>query len=450
MPTLACPSCESTLNKTSNGAYACPACKINLPVLDGVAFAWSDPGSALLDWRNRFDMALADLHQQLLFARGSAPGTEAGAARIGVLIEALETHHEELNTLLAPLKARGKSAKETHLALQTRLPSHHGVLSYMQHIHRDWAWGDDECELVLAVLLETLGEAQCKRVCILGSGGGRLAYDLHAKLEPEQTWALDSNPLLSLLANKICNGDDIALVEFPTAPIDGSKVAVPRTLAGRDALDGLNFVCADAMRPPFRAGSFDLVVTPWLVDVIDVGVGTLMDVIAHLLAPEGRWLMHGSLAFPGTDPRNRIGPEELAEIATSHGFTVIAQRDDELPYLQSPVSRNRRVEVTHTLLAQRGDGASHYEREDTAHLPAWIVHTDRKVPLSPAFQSQAATTRIHAFIMSLIDGERTIKDMAAVMEAQRLMTAAEAAQAIRGFLAKMHEEAQTFTGQAPE
>ena len=43
--------------------------------------------------------------------------------------------------------------------------------------------------------------------------------------------------------------------------------------------------------------------------------------------------------------------------------------------------------------------------------------------------------------MSLIDGQRSIRDMAKVLEAQRLMPAQQAEQAIRGFLTTMHEEA---------
>ena len=76
-------------------------------------------------------------------------------------------------------------------------------------------------------------------------------------------------------------------------------------------------------------------------------------------------------------------------------------------------------------------------------LPEWIVAGREPVPALPAFQSQAMSTRIHAFIMSLIDGKRSLKDMAKVMEEQQLMPAKEAEAAIRGFLIKMFEEASS-------
>ena len=47
--------------------------------------------------------------------------------------------------------------------------------------------------------------------------------------------------------------------------------------------------------------------------------------------------------------------------------------------------------------------------------------------------------------MSLIDGKRSLKDMAQLMEQQKLMTASEAEAAIRSFLIKMYEDSQRET-----
>jgi len=78
-------------------------------------------------------------------------------------------------------------------------------------------------------------------------------------------------------------------------------------------------------------------------------------------------------------------------------------------------------------------------------LPDWIVKGDSPVPLSESFQMQAASTRIHAFLMSLIDGKRSLRGIAAVVEQQQLMSAAEAESAIRSFLIKMYEDSQRET-----
>jgi hypothetical protein len=67
------------------------------------------------------------------------------------------------------------------------------------------------------------------------------------------------------------------------------------------------------------------------------------------------------------------------------------------------------------------------------------------VPLLESFRVQALSTRIHAFIMSLIDGKRSLKDIAKVIVEQRLMGEHEAEPAIRSFLIKMYDDGRRGT-----
>ncbi|MEX1267084.1 MAG: hypothetical protein WEA08_09175, partial [Woeseia sp.] len=79
-------------------------------------------------------------------------------------------------------------------------------------------------------------------------------------------------------------------------------------------------------------------------------------------------------------------------------------------------------------------------------LPDWLVTGREPVPLLPSFQTQAMSTKIYAFIMSLIDGKRSIADMAKVLDQQQLMTRAEALPAIRNFLTRMYDDSQRQAG----
>src|SRR5688572_757936 len=83
---------------------------------------------------------------------------------------------------------------------------------------------------------------------------------------------------------------------------------------------------------------------------------------------------------------------------------------------------------------------------DFSRLPEWLLRSDLPVPLSPEFQVQALSTRVYAFLMSLIDGKRTVADMARTLVAQRVLSAEEAEPAVRGFLARMHADARVRTG----
>ena len=68
------------------------------------------------------------------------------------------------------------------------------------------------------------------------------------------------------------------------------------------------------------------------------------------------------------------------------------------------------------------------------------------MPLTQSFRTQAMSTQIYTFIMSLIDGKRSIKDMAKLFEQQKLMTRDEAEPAIRNFLTRMYDDSQRHAG----
>ena len=58
---------------------------------------------------------------------------------------------------------------------------------------------------------------------------------------------------------------------------------------------------------------------------------------------------------------------------------------------------------------------------------------------------EAMSTRIYAFTMALIDGKRSINDMAQLMEEQRLMPKQEAVHSIRRFLIRKYEEGESYS-----
>ena len=110
----------------------------------------------------------------------------------------------------------------------------------------------------------------------------------------------------------------------------------------------------------------------------------------------------------------------------------------------SPASRHGRQEKVFSYSAYKERDVQKPERHKA--LPDWLVTGEDPVPLSPSFRTQAMTTQIYSFIMSLIDGKRTITDMAVVLENQKLMTKDEAEPAIRSFLTKMYDDSQKQPG----
>jgi glycerol-3-phosphate O-acyltransferase len=106
----------------------------------------------------------------------------------------------------------------------------------------------------------------------------------------------------------------------------------------------------------------------------------------------------------------------------------------------SPASRHGRRELAFTFAASKSDDAMSAPRHKA--LPDWIVTGREPVPLLPSFRTQALTTQIYSFVMSLVDGRRSIADMAAILEDRKLMTRNEAEPAIRNFLSRMYDDSQ--------
>ena len=75
-------------------------------------------------------------------------------------------------------------------------------------------------------------------------------------------------------------------------------------------------------------------------------------------------------------------------------------------------------------------------------LPDWLLQPDRPVPRTRAFEMQAISSRVHAFLLALINGERSMRDMARMLVEQRLMPPDEAEAQVRLFLTRLHEDSE--------
>jgi SAM-dependent methyltransferase/uncharacterized protein YbaR (Trm112 family) len=440
---LACPRCDAALATVADDDFHCPACQVSFPQLNGLPFLFAEPDAAWGEWQARVNYELRRLESrarrldQSLSADELHPATQA---RLVQVRDACHDQHSRLKRLLAELLATGQpAAQETYLALRTRLPSDQGLNTYYQNLHRDWCWGDDEnaasWHIIRALLPGTPG-----RVLVLGAGGGRLSYDLHQHSTASLTVALDFNPLLLSAASRISQGDGLELWEFPIAPRTSQDHAVLRQLQADPVRPGLHYVLGDVLRAPFAAGSFDTVVTPWLIDILPVELQDLAGRINGLLAPGGQWLNFGSLAFSHPEEASNYSLEESLAVIADSRFETLVHREDQIPYMCSPASRHGRQEWVTSFAARKISEVATPGRYRA--LPEWLVTGRDAVPALESFQMQAASTRIFAFVMGLIDGKRSIKDMAKLMQAQRLMEKQEAEGVIRDFLIRMYEDSR--------
>jgi uncharacterized protein YbaR (Trm112 family) len=447
---LACPRCDKKPLEASDGGLHCKACKIDFPHVDGIPWMFAEPQASLGEWRNRLQFALQQLAHESAGLDAELRNKELHALtkrRVERYKKATDSHRRSLQKLLQPVDVQSLQGNyESYLALRTRLPADQGLNTYYANVHRDWAWGDAENLASLKQIEAVLHEnSDLGNVLVLGAGACRLAYDMHTRFDCAATVAMDFNPLLMLVAKKVTSGEQLKLYEFPIAPLALEDDAVLRTLQAPDVVeDGFHLVLGDALRPPFPDGAFDTVVTPWLIDIITEDLPVFAARINALLGKEGRWVNFGSLAFHGPGRARRYSPEETKAVVGESGFSDPYVSQATIPYMCSPASRHGRQERVFTFSAYKERDVTKPERRKA--LPDWLVTGKDPVPQSPSFRTQAMTTQIYSFIMSLIDGKRSIKDMAVVLEKQKLMTRDEAEPAIRSFLTKMYDDSQSQSG----
>jgi hypothetical protein len=258
---------------------------------------------------------------------------------------------------------------------------------------------------------------------------------------PLLTVATDFNPLLLFVARDVTRGAALELYEFPIAPLRLADHAILRTLTAPEPVrTGFHIVAADALRAPFAPEAFDTVVTPWLIDIVSEGFASLAARVNALLRPGGTWINFGSLAFTQGERALRMSFEETLDVLAQTGFGQPAIGEQSIPYMCSPASRHARLETVVAWSAGKEGAAAAAPAEGA--LPEWLVSTDRPVPQSEHFKVQAAATRIHAYLMALIDGRRSVRDIARMFVEQRLLSEQDAEPAVRRFLIRMSEDSR--------
>ncbi|NCF72744.1 MAG: methyltransferase domain-containing protein [Gammaproteobacteria bacterium] len=447
---LACPRCDKTPLESLEDALHCKACKVDFPILEGMPWMFADPQATLGEWRGRLQFSLQQFSHEVASLEKELQNDGLPALskrRVERYKKAVESHRRSLQKLLQPVEMQSLQGNyASYLALRTRLPSDQGINTYYPNVHRDWVWGEAENEASLKQIRAVLHDhAELGNVLVLGAGAGRLAYDIHSRLNCSMTVAMDFNPLLMLVAKAVTSGEKLSLYEFPIAPLSLEDDAVLRKLSAPEAVDeNFHLVFGDALRAPFPDGSFDTVVTPWLIDIISEDLPILAARINNLLSDNGRWVNFGSLAFASPERARCYSPEETKAIVAENGFSDPYVSQATIPYMSSPASRHGRQERVFSFSAYKERSMEKPERHNA--LPDWIVTGKDPVPLTPSFRQQAMTTQIYSFIMSLIDGKRSIKDMSVVLEKQKLMTREEAEPAIRSFMTKMYDDSKRQSG----
>ena len=352
-----CPACRSDLLVSGEEQpIVCGDCGRAYPRLGRIPVLLPSPERHLALWRRQLGLLLEQGERTLggLIALAHAAGTaDATRARLAALGRAAKDQVDDIASLLGPVLG-GPLAPEA-----AGLPR--GVVEYIGYLYRDWGWpsaGYRENEPALDELAGLLGTRALGRTLVLGAGACGLAYELHLRHGASQTVALDIDPYLLAVGERVVRGESTALTEASLECIDGSEVARRWPLkAGRGALgpDVFHCVFADGVAPPFAPQSFDSVVTSWFIDQVPRDLPEFFRRLRALLAPGGLWLNQGPLVYPAQTPFDRrYAREELLELARAAGFALGDVSHSARRYLVSPLTGNGKIQSVLSFLAIGG------------------------------------------------------------------------------------------------
>lgn len=351
-----CPACgRDLIIGLAEEAITCSACEQTYPRVGGMPVLLPNADQHLELWRRQLGLLL-EQGQRTLAALMDASGEPrlAGSTRerLAALGRAVRDQVSDVALILQPALGGAMPAASTGLP--------RGVVEYIGYLYRDWGWpavGYRENEPALAELGRLLGGRTLGRMLVFGAGACGLAYELHLRHNAIETIAIDIDPYLLVIADRVVHGDRVRLTEASLKWTEASEVSRHWELtAGSGPLgrDVFRCVFADGVAPPFVPEGFDTVVTPWFIDQVPRDLRAFIGTLRELLRPQGLWLNQGPLVYPEQTPFDqRYAREELFELASAEGFTLGDWSRTSQRYLVSPLTGNGKIESVLSFTATR-------------------------------------------------------------------------------------------------
>ncbi len=439
-----CPSCGEGDLDTNQNHVICTKCQNKFPITNGIPWLFAEPYKQIHEWQNRYHFFI-DLNKieagKMKLQLQETDLLEQTRDRLRRMIQGKVEHGREVAKILQPLSINFENTPPTSsLAAGTELPETQSLMSYYSNICRDWSYGEKENEICLREIEEVLAkDINLGTMGVIGTGAARLAYDMHRKFNISTTINLDINPFLILAAQRIIQGKTAQLYEFPIAPKNLESFAVKlKCKAPVPIKDQFHFTFSDGMNPIFKTNSLDTLLTPWLIDIVGQDIKDQFKRYNRCLKNGGHWINFGSLSFFHADQSLCYSLEETLKIIEESGFSIKSYRHEEIPYLHSPYSCQKRMERVLTFHAVKH---SNVDQPALAysHLPAWLNNWELPVPQIPITGQQAMIHDTLCKIFQLVDGKQSITTMAQAADFLQL-SPENAAMVIANVLTKFYNE----------
>lgn len=435
---LQCPKCgcgEFTDNTTS---LDCAQCYQSYPQLKfgniSIPFVFADVNAAVHAWFariNGFNQSIDEDIRQI--------NTQLKDKRLSKLtrdrLKRFSTLKKQYHRQIADhLDCFSQFTLDQYAYSNNEVAKNQGIDSYIDNIFRDWCWDNGENEALLESVSGLVQEEyHAGDVLALGAGASRFPYDFHTRYDAKHSVLLDINPVLLGCAAKIIHGQTVTLNEFPVAPLTMQDSAVVQECK----FDSVNkhqfsFLLSDALNAPLKEKSFDTILTPWFIDIIPMDFREFIPHVNRLLKSGGTWINTGSLAFLHSNQHWNYSEEEVVDLLKKYGFDEVKTSRSKVDYLNSPHSAHGRIEDIFSFSATKKFDCR--PKKEFNYLPEWINDHEMSIPAEAELIAASSTHLLQAQVLSAIDGERSIIEIARLLARQYEMTEQSALAAVRQIL----------------
>jgi SAM-dependent methyltransferase len=313
---LACPLCRCVIPDgacTRCGAY---------PTVGGVWIALPEPGAALAALRASMVGAWAESQVAAAASASHHDASPHQRADEGRAVAAIAKNQELLAAIVEPAlasaPARGAVKARRELARLIACDNVWPFAETLPYFYADWcAAASDARDLILAdVAHHRPPPASNQSALVLGSAGGRLVAALATLLGAAH--GIDRSIAPLLLSRRLLDGETF------TAHLEEAGWR-PCVLRGAERTSpGVTLVAGDAAALPFADGSFEVVVSQYLLDIVHDPAHVMAE-INRVLAPGGIWVNLG-LPFRLRDQPTwlpRCTGDGWDDLVTRFGFDVV-------------------------------------------------------------------------------------------------------------------------------
>ena len=333
--------------------------------------------------------------------------------RLKGLVEKLEFQLGQYQDLLKPLDWHRVDQNQFVSYLSQKPGSSELSINY-DNLFRDWSWGDKENEVSVKLLQEVAGADFSASDClVLGAGSGRLASDLFNQMKIEHMSLVDYNPFLLSCAKSIIAGETLELVELPMVPENSDSFAVKQKLSSAQPIHtGVDYLLADIRNLPYGEESFECVVTPWIVDVLQADFTETLAIINSLLPVGGTWLNFGPLGFNNPILEDYYSYEEVLFLIEKMGFKIKDHKYEMIPYLQSPYTNHHRIERVLALSAVK-EKSVEVPWQKSRELYPWEQDLDSEIQIPVKEMNLVQGHEFNAYLYKLLEQPQSLNQLVA-------------------------------------